>query len=63
MDAERFNRLSSREQAEQIIRAAAKARNLPAPKPGEPIKIEDGNPESMAVAICLAGRRARGQQE
>ena len=63
MDTEHFNRLGPRQQARAILEAGSRARGRAAPKIGEPIKIEDDNPKSLAAAICLAGRRARGQQE
>jgi hypothetical protein len=62
MDSERFNRAGPREQAKLIIEAGSRARGRAAPKLDEPIKIEDDNPESLAVAIVRAGRKARGQE-
>ena len=63
MDTERFNRLGPREQARAIIEAGARARGRVAPKLDEPIKIEDDNPESLALAIVRAAAKARGRQE
>jgi hypothetical protein len=62
IDFNRFNASGPAERAEMIVRAGSRARGRAAPKLDEPIKIEDDNPESLAAAICLAGRRARGQK-